>query len=83
MVKKENKEEWFEDKENLANKEYFNIIWWGIWTFSLIIASKQIEDIGLNWKGGVLGIVSVLMLWYKIRMLEEKVIYWRGKKHEK
>ncbi len=77
---KETKKEqhWFEDENDLANKSLSNIIWWGFWTSLLVVGSKHIAYNGINLKGALVALLSILMLWYQIHILEKKVEYWRN-----
>lgn len=72
------KQKWYENNKDLATKEIFNIFWFGIWMFSLIISSKHIAYFG-TWEGYFLAFFSAGMLalqqmwqWKMIKHLRKK-----------
>lgn len=52
---------WYDNEKDLATKPIFNIVWFGLWCFGMIIGSKEIAY-QLGWESYVLAIFSFLML---------------------
>ncbi len=64
------KQKWYDNEKDLATKPIFNIAWFGVWCFSLIIGTKGIAY-QLGWESYVIGTFSFLMLALQIHWLTE------------
>ncbi len=64
------KQKWYDNEKDLATKPIFNIAWFGVWCFSLIIGAKGVAY-QLGWESYILGIFSFLMLALQIHWFTE------------
>lgn len=49
-------------KDDLIRKPMARLIIWGLGLFMLVIGSKHIAFIGLNWKGALIGLFGFFLL---------------------
>jgi len=68
------KQKWYDNEKDLANKGWFNDLWWGFFMFFLIIGVRHIEIFG-NWKGYFTAIASVIMLGCQYIWQVQKIHY--------
>lgn len=77
-MKEKKKQSWVEDEKDIANKRWFNLLWFVLFMVALIIGSKGIA-LDMGWKSYFIAIFSVIMLSIQQEMFYHKIKYLENK----